>query len=47
MDNKQGPTIQHWELCSMFCGKPDGRGVWKEWIHVFAWLSPFTVYLEP
>ena len=29
MDNQQGPTVQHMELCSMLCGSLDGRGVWK------------------
>ena len=28
MDNQQGPTIQHMELCSMLCGILDGREVW-------------------
>ena len=28
MDNQQGSTIQHWELCSVKCGSLDGRGVW-------------------
>ena len=28
MDNQQGPTVQHMELCSMLCGSLDGRGVW-------------------
>ena len=28
MDNQQGPTAQHRELCSMLCGSLDGRGVW-------------------
>ena len=28
MDNQQGPTVQHRELCLMFCGSLDGRGVW-------------------
>ena len=28
MDNQQGPTVQHVELCSMLCGSLDGRGVW-------------------
>ena len=26
MDNQQGLTVQHRELCSMLCGSPDGRG---------------------
>ena len=28
MDNQQGPTIQHRELCSMLCGSLDWMGVW-------------------
>ena len=28
MNNQQGPTIQHMKLCSMLCGRLDGRGVW-------------------
>ena len=28
MNNPQGPTLQHRELCSMLCGSLDGRGVW-------------------
>ena len=28
MDNQQGPTVQHMELCLMFCASLDGRGVW-------------------
>ena len=28
MDNQQGPTVQHRELCSMSCGSLGGRGVW-------------------
>ena len=27
MDNQQGPTVQHMELCSMLCGSLDGKGV--------------------
>ena len=25
MDNQKGPTVQHRELCSMFCGSLDGK----------------------
>ena len=25
---QQGPTVSHRELCSMFCSRLDGRGVW-------------------
>ena len=28
MDNQQGPTVEHMELCSMLCGGLDGRGAW-------------------
>ena len=28
MDNKQVPTVEHMELCSMSGGSLDGRGVW-------------------
>ena len=28
MDNQQGPTAQHRELCSILCGSLDGNGVW-------------------
>ena len=28
MDNKQGPTVEHRELCSVLWGRLDGRGVW-------------------
>ena len=29
MDNQQGPTVQHMELCSMLRGSLDGRGAWE------------------
>ena len=31
----------------MSCGSLDGRGFGGEWIHVYGWLSPFTVHLKP
>ena len=46
MDNQQGPTVEHMELCSMLCGSLDGKGVWAERIHVYGWLSPFAVHLK-
>ena len=27
MDNQQGPTLPHMELCSAFCASLDGRGI--------------------
>ena len=38
--------LLHMELCGMLCGSLDGRGVWGRWIHVYVWLSPFTVRLK-
>ena len=29
--NQQGPTVEHMELCSMWCGSLDGRGVRGEY----------------
>ena len=29
MDNRQGPTVQPREFCSMLCGSLDGKGVWE------------------
>ena len=29
MDNQQGPAVEHRELCSIFCGTLDGKGVWE------------------
>ena len=28
-DNQQGPTIQHRELCSLFCNNLNGKRIWK------------------
>ena len=46
MDNQEGPTVQHMELMCKLCGSLDGRGVWGRMIHVYVWLSPFTVHLK-
>ena len=32
------------ELCPLLYGILDRRGVWGEWIHVYVWLSLFTVH---
>ena len=45
MDHQQGPTEQHRELCSMFCGSLGGGGSRGEWIHVCVWLSLSAVHL--
>ena len=44
MDDQQGPTVQHRELCAVLCGSLDGRGVWGEWIHAYVGLSPFAIH---
>ena len=28
MDNQQGSTVEHRELCSLLCGSLDGSGAW-------------------
>ena len=35
MDNQQGPTVQHMELCSMFMAAWMGGEFGREWIHVY------------
>ena len=34
------------EICSMLCASLGGGGFEREWIHVYVWLSPFTVHLK-
>ena len=29
MDNQQGPTVEHRELCSVFCSNLNGKRIWK------------------
>ena len=29
MDNQQGPTVEHRELCSIFCNNLNGKSIWK------------------
>ena len=38
LDNQQGPTVQHRELCSMLCGSLDGRGDWGRMDTLYIWL---------
>ena len=46
MDNQQRPNVWNMELCSMLYGSLDGRGSGGKWIHVYLWLSLFSVYLK-
>ena len=34
------------EICSMLCASLDGGAFEREWIHVYVWLSSFTVRLK-
>ena len=45
--NDAASTVQHKEFCSGLYGSLNGRSDWGEWIHVYAWLNPFAVYLKP
>ena len=44
MDNKH--VLYSIGNCSVLCGSLDERGFGGEWIHVYVWLSPFTVHLK-
>ena len=44
--SQQGSAVQHRELCSVFCGSLDGRGVWGKWMDVYVWLGPFAAHLK-
>ena len=46
MDNRQGPTVQPREFCSMLCGSLDGRGVWGRMDTCYVWLSPFAFFFS-
>ena len=40
MDNQQETTVQHMELCSMFCSSLDGRRVWER-------MDAYTYMADP
>ena len=42
MDNQQGPTVQHRELCTVLCGSLNGRGVWGKMTESLC-CSPETI----
>ena len=44
MNNQQGPTVYHRELCLLW--QPGWERSWGEWIHVYVWVSPFAVHLK-
>ena len=39
MDNQQGPTVKHRELCSRLRGSLDGRGVWSGYCAVLSLVT--------
>ena len=45
MDN-QTYRIAHGTLFKIMCQPGWERGLGKKWIHVYGWLSPFTVHLK-
>ena len=47
MDNQEGPTVEHREVCSKSCGILGGTGFWRR-INtcLYTWLSAFTVQLK-
>ena len=47
MDNRQGPPVQHRELCSIVCGSLDGRGAWGRIVTVVQLLSPVQLFAIP
>ena len=46
MENQQGPIVQFMELYTMLGDILDGVRFGGEWIHVYVWLSPFTIHLK-
>ena len=46
MDNQQGPTVEHRELCSMLCGGLDGRGLWGRMDTCVCMAESFCCSLE-
>lgn len=46
MDNQQKCIIQHMEFNSMLYATWMRGGFGAEWIHVYVWVSPFTVHLK-
>ena len=46
MENQQGPTVRHRELCSVLWGSLGGGRFGGEWMHVYVWLRPFAAHLK-
>ena len=46
MDNQQGPTVLHRELCLVLSGSLHRRGVCREWIYGYILLSRSAVLLK-
>ena len=46
MVNRQGPTVWHRGLCSVYVAGWMRGELGGEWIHAHVWLSPFHVHLK-
>ena len=46
INDQQGLTVKHRELCSTSCGSPDGRAVLWKGVHVYRQLRTSAVHLE-
>ena len=42
MDKQQGPTVEHSELYSIFCDKPQWKRMWRQ-IYAYVKLNVFVV----
>ena len=46
MENQQGPPDSTGNSAQCYVAAWMGEGVGGEWIHIYVWLSPFTVHLK-
>ena len=46
MDNQQGPPGGTGNSAQCYVAAWMGEGFWGEWIHIYVWVSPFTVHLK-
>ena len=47
MNNQQGPLYSTWNSAQCYVAVWTGGKLGGEWIHVYVWLSSFTVHLKP
>ena len=46
MDNQQDLLYSIWNSAQCYVPAWMGRGFGGEWIHIYGWLSPFSVHLK-